>query len=568
MKTALLPVMPPLLLLAVTLVQTGERSAPREVAVTTLTFQDLSSALLPETEGGAVEYPAWLEALDGQRVAVAGFMAPFDQLDDLSVFMLMPSYVGCYFCAPPSFTQVLLVRQKEEDRARKRPFIDPPIRVTGVLRLYRPASTHPAHRDQFVYALDEAECEVVSGNEAPKRAPGHGAASPLLGRAKAEAAAPGQTAQQPHAAFQPQLLVPSITALRNLPLTNNLRFVKADPGEIVRRLRGQIEAELSRPAREVLERVLTQLGWLRKGEDWAGALASLMAEQRVGVVDAKGGRVIYHQDLPLSKPAGRLAIAALIHEALLRQNHPALFEPSSSVDAWLARRAVLLGDSAVVQADYIRRNWLSAPDPLSPLEWPEASAAAAPQVRQWLQDNTQAAENLIRRHRGRDAEAFLDSLYLNPPASSVYFLAPAWIHQEPAPLPPPPLATPGRIVAETRLGSAVLGVWLAQGQLQDLADARALLTRLERDRAAFVRPDSEGGELFVWETQWPNAEDAAAFARLARQAVRPPVPASASALAPPRLEVIVPDGSTTTVVLQATALPEDPAALDASVFNP
>jgi hypothetical protein len=567
MKTAIVPALPPLLLLALLLVEVATGPSPEERArqaaaavAPALTFQDLDSALLPESEGDPVDYPAWLVALDGKPVSIAGFMAPFDQLDDLTVFMLMPSYVGCYFCAPPSFTQVLLVRQREDSRRRKRPFIDPPIRVTGTLRLYHPESSHPAHRDQFVYALDDATFEILGSGDSLKRAPGHGGASPLLARAKGDQ--PAQDPNQPHAAFQPQLLLPGVTALRNLPLRQSMRFVKAQPGEIARRLRMELEKELPPAQQDVIGRALAQLGWLPAGGDWLAATARHFAERRAGLVDSKGGRVIYHEDLPLSKPAGRLAIAALIHEALLRQNHPAPFEEAASADAWLARRALREGDSAVLKADYTRRNWLSAPDPLPPLPWPPESATLTPPMRQWLDLAAQAGEHLIRRQRGRDSDTLLDSLYQDPPASFAYYWLPEWIHQQAAPLPPPPLPVEGTVLAETRLGAAALLVWLGGGL--DTAGARPLLSRMITDRAAFLKPPGNSRAQFVWETIWSDESDAKEFAKLAGQA------AARQALPPGlnRMQVHQHGGHPLSVVLQTTATTPEPLSLDTTASKP
>ena len=54
----------------------------------------------PET--GALSFPESLDSLEGQKIVIAGFMAPYDFLDDMSTFMLMPSYVGRHFCKPPA----------------------------------------------------------------------------------------------------------------------------------------------------------------------------------------------------------------------------------------------------------------------------------------------------------------------------------------------------------------------------------------------------------------------------------------------------------------------------------
>ena len=46
----------------------------------------------------ALSFPESLMKLDGRKVSLVGFMAPFDSLDDMSRCMIVPSYVGCTFC--------------------------------------------------------------------------------------------------------------------------------------------------------------------------------------------------------------------------------------------------------------------------------------------------------------------------------------------------------------------------------------------------------------------------------------------------------------------------------------
>ena len=123
-----------------------------------------------DPESGALSFPEPLDSLDGQQIAIAGFMAPYDFLDDMSTFMLMPSYVGCYFCKPPALNQVLYVEQKKSDPEDKPQFIEEPIQVTGTLRLARVGSDHPGHRAEFVYALDDTSIEVLRGEGALERA--------------------------------------------------------------------------------------------------------------------------------------------------------------------------------------------------------------------------------------------------------------------------------------------------------------------------------------------------------------------------------------------------------------
>ena len=59
----------------------------------------------------SLSFPEDLQKLDGQKVSLIGFMAPFDSLEDMSRCMIVPSYVGCTFCTPPNLRQVVFVTQ-------------------------------------------------------------------------------------------------------------------------------------------------------------------------------------------------------------------------------------------------------------------------------------------------------------------------------------------------------------------------------------------------------------------------------------------------------------------------
>ena len=131
-------------------------------------FKLLDHTLLERRENKppTVIFPPELKADDNQRISIIGFMAPFEEMDNMKRFMLLPSYVGCFFCSPPSFTQVLLVEQHSQGTG-KLPFINDPVLVTGTLKLYSKDSKHPAHLAEFIYALDDAKVEVYDGKNKP-----------------------------------------------------------------------------------------------------------------------------------------------------------------------------------------------------------------------------------------------------------------------------------------------------------------------------------------------------------------------------------------------------------------
>lgn len=114
-----------------------------------------------------VSYPPALSALDGKQVAIAGFMTPYESLDDMQQFLLMPSSGGCFFCQPPSLSQVLMVHQTPHPgEPAKLPYVQEPIMVTATLHLYAKSSEHPGHKAGFIFALDDAQVRPLSESAA------------------------------------------------------------------------------------------------------------------------------------------------------------------------------------------------------------------------------------------------------------------------------------------------------------------------------------------------------------------------------------------------------------------
>ncbi|HPS03675.1 MAG TPA: DUF3299 domain-containing protein [Candidatus Sumerlaeota bacterium] len=103
-------------------------------------------------------YPPEISQLADHPVRIRGFMVPFKELNDMRRFVLMPTQVGCFFCNPPSVTQVALVRQKTQTQA---PYIDGPIEVEGILRLWQAKCPQDPEREVFLYILDAATARPV-----------------------------------------------------------------------------------------------------------------------------------------------------------------------------------------------------------------------------------------------------------------------------------------------------------------------------------------------------------------------------------------------------------------------
>jgi len=110
-----------------------------------------------------VTFPEDMAALDGKKVSLAGFMTPYEKLDDMHQFLLMPSSGGCFFCQAPSLSQVAMVQQTTPSGSQEKlPYIQEPVLVTATLHLYAKGSKHAAHQAGFIFALDDAQVVKLS----------------------------------------------------------------------------------------------------------------------------------------------------------------------------------------------------------------------------------------------------------------------------------------------------------------------------------------------------------------------------------------------------------------------
>lgn len=101
-------------------------------------------------------FPKELLALKDKKVKMLGFMSPYDDLNSMKSFMLMPMMTGCFFCVPPSIEEVLLVRQETEEHC---PYIAEPIVLEGTLKLWNQESDDPVY-EMFLYVIEDATVRV------------------------------------------------------------------------------------------------------------------------------------------------------------------------------------------------------------------------------------------------------------------------------------------------------------------------------------------------------------------------------------------------------------------------
>lgn len=112
-----------------------------------------------DVESGEPMVADAIKALDGQQVRLAGYMVPFNSLENLKEFMLMPSSNGCNFCQSPMKEEMVYIRQKGKKNFQ---YIAEPLVITGTLWVNGAGTEAPnSTYDQFLYALRDAKVEKL-----------------------------------------------------------------------------------------------------------------------------------------------------------------------------------------------------------------------------------------------------------------------------------------------------------------------------------------------------------------------------------------------------------------------
>lgn len=97
--------------------------------------------------------PREIQQLDGQRIGIVGFMLPVDfNGQGVTEFILNASYDMCYFGAPTTPNQFIVVKMKDGRRTR---FVHTPIVVFGTLRVA------PERRNGRIVSLYQLEADGI-----------------------------------------------------------------------------------------------------------------------------------------------------------------------------------------------------------------------------------------------------------------------------------------------------------------------------------------------------------------------------------------------------------------------
>ncbi|MCG8600245.1 MAG: DUF3299 domain-containing protein, partial [Verrucomicrobiales bacterium] len=463
-----------------------------------------------------LEFPESLLSLEGKRVQLTGFMAPYDSLNDMRRCMIVPSYVGCTFCSPPSLTQVVYVQQKEQSGGEF-PFIEPPSRVSGILRLSEGEEMHAGHQEGFVYVIDDAVVTPYLGDDAPERAPGHGGRNSLDPSAHANAA----SGLKP-VAFD--VLTKEVSELRGLSPLKEIQFERVPMKQLKRRVREDMEWSYPLESREALVSMFHLLGFFDIPDsdsdsewDWENLMISLSLHQRIAWVGEKGEVIEVLDSAATDDPFTRLELVKYIADALVRQ-HFATARPPAELfrDSNRALEGVRQGNKQLTAFRYARqRNISPASRPPEDLftQFPKAEQAP-PLVDLWYWLPWETGPFFVESRTGATKDlSHIDELFEQPPVSTVELFRPGRyrdrveagnevreniVH----------CAIRESPVIEGRLGIGGLIPWL-MGSLP-LDQAKGVSGRALADRYSLWNlPDC--GYVLLLDTSWPDGVTARIF---------------------------------------------------------
>ena len=118
--------------------------------------EPISFRLLAETrpdKNGNPIYPEKLLAANGKLVRISGFVAPFNDPQDLSQMVITQGAAGggCFFCAPPGINGVVLVKLARNEEISN----GDAVTVEGKMHLDMPDTSGEA-TTRFLYVLDQS----------------------------------------------------------------------------------------------------------------------------------------------------------------------------------------------------------------------------------------------------------------------------------------------------------------------------------------------------------------------------------------------------------------------------
>ena len=458
-------------------------------------------------------FPDALKELDGRPVSLTGFMAPFDDLKDMRRCMIVPSYVGCTFCTPPTLTQVVFVTQGGDESKSKYPFIEEASRVSGIFRISHPESDHPGQQAGFLYSIENAVVSAHEG-EAPQRAPGH--ATPNDHNKGKEAA--------PLAEVAPADLVEDVSGLLGMEALHSIAIEPVNSERFTEIIRANLESTYPEADRSGQAQAFSSLGLLPTDADWIDTVMNIELTRRVAITSATGKEIYVLDSVPENHPYVRLLLVGEIAEALTNQHFPVKSRqpvgeevPSMNGDSRRAAMALRHGLNEVAIFRYARSRGISTSSrPPSELGEKSPKSINAPrELYQWLALPREVGPFFVDSLLGSEEPQLGFEAALGEPPSTTMELFRPLFYQDASRWSPDPVPQDfaDELLETPPLFTDVLGIgglipWLSQWYA--VPEAKSLTGNWAGDRWAIWQFPEEEFVLLL-ETRWNDKDSARNF---------------------------------------------------------
>ena len=279
-----------------------------------MTLDSLADVYYDAETGDAISSDA-IKALDGKTIRIAGYMVPFNDLENLKEFMLMPSSNGCNFCEAPMKEEMIYVRQPGK---KKYDYIGDPIVLTGKLWVQGAGTEAPnSTYAQFLYALQDTKVEKLKASD-----------QALL------------------EVVTPRTIIKQVCSLLRVRLLKQVTFEALDDSayqekrkELLLKYLGGAEGE------QALTFFLNAFG-IQNTESLSDLGSAFLTGWSAAFSDISGETIYYHKGLDLSEKKNQLQIAIACYDLLFHQEidiHNAIHQGTPSIDEKLARLSLILG---------------------------------------------------------------------------------------------------------------------------------------------------------------------------------------------------------------------------------
>ena len=459
----------------------------------------------------ALSFPESLMKLDGRKVSLVGFMAPFDSLDDMSRCMIVPSYVGCTFCSPPNKRQVVFITQgKEGSPDQTYSFIEEPSHVTGIFRISLPDRDHEGKTQGFVYSIENAEVRIHTGKIA-KRAPSH--ASPGGHNTSQE-----MTLLPPIAASD---LIQEVSALLGREPIDPIKIESVPALTFVGFIKKQLEVTYPKDKSSARAHAFSLLGLLPKGLGWLEVLAGFELGKSVAVSNPEGTRILALDSAPSNHPYVRNEMVGAIADALIlqqtsKENKSKKTKIQENEDLRRSKEALRRGIRKTVMRRYARTLGISPSlEAPSQIVLEEKPLAEGSMLDRWYSIPDFVGPFFVDFLVGpRGSLRGMDVALNRPPLTLMEFIRPFWYQDSSLwQNHPVPMDFANNLMKTPPSHTDVLGVgglipWLALSNSSHTA--RSISSQWAGDRWA-VWEFSDGSAALFLETRWQDEKSALKF---------------------------------------------------------